>query len=112
MSLTDISYGKSGSNSTSMIDKRKSLSIKSSYIIEKPTLVEIIASDCDEEEDTEDEMEEVEVQLAYRKSNIPKFNGEFTNVSIDNRLKRKCKTCGAKYSDLSGFNRHFGTKHT
>ncbi|RCK55102.1 hypothetical protein Cantr_04617 [Candida viswanathii] len=54
---------------------------------------------------------EEEVHLVYNKSNMPKYVGQFVNVFVDKRLKRKCKTCGAMYTDLKGFNRHYESKH-
>ncbi|MCP8716479.1 MAG: hypothetical protein M5E90_03560 [Asgard group archaeon] len=66
------------------------------------------------EDNTEQEQEqaqEEEVHLVYNKSNMPKYVGQFLNVFVDKRLKRKCKTCGAMYTDLKGFNRHYESKH-
>lgn len=90
--------------------------------IEKPTrsltraAASVIKAYEDEEssdsEDFEanDDSEEV-IVINYNRSNTPKYVGKFTNVIIDNKLKRQCKKCPAIYTDLKGFNRHYQKKH-
>lgn len=90
--------------------KRPSVRTHPRACTSKAAIYEDAESSESEDVDCKDESEEV-IIINYNRSNTPKFVGKFTNVVVNNKLKRQCKKCPAVYTDLKGFNRHYQKKH-